>query len=107
MSAGPSNSASAMLLNVAEAAEEFVDQMNPSEDAVEDAEAQESSEAQGEDNSLEGRRKKLEQLRKRMVSKHDRACLRELFTRSNCVEVFSASQPRICHRGDHKSKGHS
>ncbi|KAH9929069.1 SYF2-domain-containing protein [Epithele typhae] len=64
MSTGPSTSKAAETLqNVAQAADEFVDNMNPGTE--DDAGEQE---AEGDENTMEARKKKLEELRKRMRS---------------------------------------
>ena len=73
MSAGPSTSATQALQNVANAAEEFVDKMNPTQEDLGEAEAEGeegNAGAEGADSTLEAKRKKLEELRKRMVSSH-------------------------------------
>ncbi|KAI0705468.1 SYF2-domain-containing protein [Earliella scabrosa] len=71
MSAGPSTSATQALQNVANAAEEFVDKMNPTQEDLGEAEGEgEEGNAGSEsaDSTLEAKRKKLEELRKRMRS---------------------------------------
>lgn len=68
MSAGPSTSAGEVLGNIAGAAEEFVDKMNTTEEGS----AEEGDMEEGDDGSssvMDVRKKKLEQLRQRMVRK--------------------------------------
>lgn len=66
MSAASSSSVAKAVQDVAEAAEEFVDKMNPTEEDA-DAEGEEGEGSNGGGNTLEERKKKLEQLRQRMV----------------------------------------
>lgn len=69
MSAGPSSSVGQAIQNVAHAAEEFMDQMNTTQE--EGGEEEDTSAgADGGDNTVESRKKKLEQLRQRMVRRH-------------------------------------
>ncbi|RPD76187.1 SYF2-domain-containing protein [Lentinus tigrinus ALCF2SS1-7] len=66
MSSGSSSSAANVMHDIAEAAEEFVDKMNSTEE--EDAEAEAGEATEGGASTLEERKKKLEQLRQRMRS---------------------------------------
>ncbi len=66
MSSGSSSSAAQVLHDVAEAAEEFVDKMNSTEEDAEERTG-EGETTEGGGNTLEERKKKLEQLRQRMV----------------------------------------
>ncbi|RDX42867.1 SYF2-domain-containing protein [Lentinus brumalis] len=67
MSSGSSSSAAQVLHDVAEAAEEFVDKMNSTEEDAEERTG-EGETTEGGGNTLEERKKKLEQLRQRMRS---------------------------------------
>ena len=67
MSAASSSSAAKTIHDVTEAAEEFVDKMNPTEEGVE-GQGDECEGTNDGGNTLDERKKKLEQLRQRMVS---------------------------------------
>lgn len=65
MATSASSSAAATLQNVAHAAEEFVDQLHPTEQGQEE---QEEGDDVDKEKSMEARKKKLELLRKKMAS---------------------------------------
>ncbi len=72
------SSASQNLQTVVHAAEEFVDKMNPTQDDHDEAAEAATREGEGDGKpTLEERKKKLEELRKRMVSEETPTIIHE------------------------------
>lgn len=93
MATSASSSAAATLQNVAHAAEEFVDQLHPTEQGQEEQEGDDVD----KEKSMEARKKKLELLRKKMASVISATVQRLQCWLTRRTEVVGAGQPCVCH----------
>lgn len=94
MATSASSSAAATLQNVAHAAEEFVDQLHPTEQGQEE---QEEGDDVDKEKSMEARKKKLELLRKKMASVISATMQPLQCWLTRRTEVVSAGQPCVRH----------
>ncbi len=90
MATSAASSAAATLQDVAHAAEEFVDQLNTTEQGQEE---QEEGDDADKEKSMEARKKKLELLRKKMASVISATVQWLQCGLTRPTEVFSASEP--------------